>query len=254
MTLISFLQILIWWSLGFEGVRLHQADYERYGYGRVADDLNSRGLKFVMVLHSWNDSRFPDGAYVDQLISYFQNITEQLKDKPNLLWYALDYPYEWSRNSSQLQDPNYQTRLQRTIDAVHETDPNHKIYLVSGMIEDTLTSPPMGFDDVDGFGIMPYSENGTVDELNTSRIQSWLDGFKDTGKPVYIAEWGVQTIQGSPNRTYSYGLATNETMKVKMIQQFINYIHPKNIYWDYFGLTISQMNVATGELLTIMAL
>jgi hypothetical protein len=223
-------------SLGFEGARLHQADYERYGYGRVADDLNDRGLKFVMVLHSWDDSRFPNGAYVSQLISYFKSITEQLRDKSNLLWYALDYPYDWNRNNSQLQDPNYHTQLQRIIDGVNETDPNHKIYLISGMIEDAPASPPTDFDHVDGFGIMPYSKDGTVDEVNTSRIQSWLDGFKDTGKPTYIAEWGVQTMQGSPNRTYGYGLATNETMKVKMIQQFISHIHPKNIYWDYFGL------------------
>ena len=223
-------------SLGFEGVRLHQADYERYGYGRVADDLDSRGLKFVMVLHSWDNSQFPNGAYVSQLISYFKSITEQLRDKSNMLWYALDYPYDWNRNNSQLQDPYYHTQLQRIIDGVNETDPNHKIYLISGMIEDTLASPPLDFDDVDGFGIMPYSKDGTVDNVDAGRIQSWLDKYSNTGKPVYIAEWGVQTIQSSPERTCNYGLATNETMKTRMIEQFVNHIRPLSVYWDYFGL------------------
>ena len=83
-------------SLGFEGVRLHQEDYENYGYDRVADDLNDRDLKFVMVLHSWDNSQFPQNeTYVDQLIEYFTKIAEQLKNKCNLLWYALDYPYDW---------------------------------------------------------------------------------------------------------------------------------------------------------------
>lgn len=223
-------------SLGFEGVRLHQADYERYGYGTVADDLNDRGLKFVMVLHSWDNPQFPNESYVDRLISYFKNITEQLRDKSNLLWYALDYPYDWSRNSNQLQDPNYRSELQEIIYSVHESDPSHQIYLVSGMIEDANVSTPKDFAHVDGFGIMPYSKDGTVDSVHTDRIQSWLNEYARTDKPVYIAEWGVQTIQGSPNRTYNYGLATNESMKIEMIEQFVNYVRPTSLYWDYFGL------------------
>jgi hypothetical protein len=104
------------------------------------------------------------------------------------------------------------------------------------MIEDANVITPKDFDHVDGFGIMPYSKDGTVDNVDTDRIQSWLDEYGSTCKPVYIAEWGVQTIQSSPDRAYNYGLATNETMKIKMIEQFVNYIRPMNIYWDYFGL------------------
>jgi hypothetical protein len=228
-------------SLGFEGVRLHQADYEEYGYGRVADDLNDRDLEFVMVLHSWNNSRFPENeTYVDVLIAYFQNIAEQLQNKSNLLWYALDYPYDWNRPYTQLGNPAYHSQLQRTIDAVHETDPYHQIYLISGMI-DVVATPPMDFDHVDGFGIMPYSREDLIDEIDIERIH-WIDKYRATDKELYIAEWGVQTLQNSPNRTYNYGLASNESTKVKMIQEFVDYIREMvdynncDIYWDYFGL------------------
>lgn len=222
-------------SLGFEGVRLHQKDYEEYGYGRVADDLNDRDLKFVMVLHSWDDSQFPQNEnYVNQTIAYFTNIAEQLKNKCNLLWYALDYPYDWKRPSTQLDDPNYSFQLQRIINAIWNTDWHHSTYLVSGMIEATNRTPLTDFDHVDGFGIMPYSREGLVDKIDVERIQ-WIDKYKATRKKVYIAEWGVQTIENSPNRTYDYGLATNESMKVKMIREFIDYICDWDIYWDYFG-------------------
>lgn len=218
-------------DLGFEGVRLHPKDYEIYGYGRVADDLNNLGLKFVMVVQCWN---FTDEASFNQTIAYFQNIAQQLKNKSNLLWYAVDYPYDWQRPYTQMEDPNYGIKLQRIIDAVHETDPYHEIYLISGMI-DVVATPPMDFDYVDGFGIMPYSREGLMDKIDTERIR-WIDKYRATGKEVYIAEWGVQTIENSPNRTYHYGLATNEAMKVKMIEEFIDYIYDWDIYWTYFGL------------------
>ena len=222
--------------IGFEGVRLHQKDYEKYGYGRVADDLNDRDLKFVMVLHSWDNSQFPQNeSYVNQLIAYFQKIAEKLKNKCNLLWYALDYPYDWKRPSTQLDDPNYSFQLQRIINATWETDWHHPIYLVSGMIEATNRTPPTDFYHVDGFGVMPYSREGLVDKIDVERIH-WVYRYKATGKKVYIAEWGVQTIEKSPYREFNYGLATNEAMKVKMIQDFVDYIYDWDIYWVYFGL------------------
>ena len=218
-------------DLGFEGVRLHPKDYEDYGYGRVADDLNDLDLKFVMVVQCWD---FVDDALFNQTIAYFRNVAQELRNKPNLLWYALDYPYDWERPHTQMEDPNYNIQLQRMIDAIHETDPNHKIFLISGMI-DTVATPPMDFAHVDGFGIMPYSRKGWVDELDTERIH-WIDTYRANGKEVYIAEWGVQTIENSPNRTYHYGLASNESMKVGMIQEFLDYISDWDIYWNYFGL------------------
>jgi hypothetical protein len=222
-------------SLGFEGVRLHPADYEEYGYGKVANDLDNRSLKFVMVLQGWDDAQFPqNNTYVNEVIAYFQNIAAQLKNKTNLLWYAMNYPYDWNRTSDQLNDTIYHIQLQRIIDYVKAADPDHRIFLVSGVI-DTVAVPPMDFNRVDGFGIMPYSADNQTDSINATRIH-WLDKYRDTGKEVYIAEWGVQTIENSPNRTYFYGQATNETMKVKIIQEFLSYIHGWGIYWDYFGL------------------
>ena len=218
-------------DLGFEGVRLHPKDYEDYGYGRVADDINSLDLEFVMVVQCWD---FTDEALFNQTIAYFRNVAQQLRSKPNLLWYAVDYPYDWQKPYTQIEDPNYDFELQRMVDAIHETDPDHKIFLISGMI-DTVATPPTDFNHVDGFGIMPYSRKGWVDELDTERIH-WMDKYTGTGKEVYIAEWGVQTIENSPNRTYHYGLTSNESMKVTMIQEFLEYIQDWDIYWNYFGL------------------
>ena len=231
-------------SLCFEGVRLHQKDYEDYGYGRVADDLNDRDLKFVMVLQSWNNSQFPENeTYVNQLIAYFKNVADQLKNKCNLLWYAMDYPFDWFRKDDYVNiiySQEYRSALQSLITNVHSIDRHHPIYLISGMIENVtypvLFKPPTDFLYVEGYGIMPYSPVWMKDRVDKQRISDWISVYKETGKEVYIAEWGVQTIENSPNRTYNYGLASNETMKVKMIQEFVDYIYDWDIYWDYFGL------------------
>jgi hypothetical protein len=122
------------------------------------------------------------------------------------------------------------------IDVIHETDPNHKIFLISDSI-DALATPPTDFEQIDGFGTMAYSREGLgwVDELDTERID-WIDNYLATGKDVYIAEWGIQTLENSPNRIWNYGLASNESTKTKMIQEFLDYIDDLDIYWTYFGL------------------
>jgi hypothetical protein len=218
-------------ELGFEGVRLHPADYDSYTCGKVADDLENLGLKFVMVIE-FNVTN--DQTQFDQNVIYFRNVAQQLVNKPNLLWYAINYPYDWEKNFTQTEDPKFRTQLQTMIDVIHETDPNHKIFLISDSIDD-LATPPTDFEQVDGFGIMPYSNETNVDELDTERI-SWIDNYLATGKEVYIAEWGVQTSENSPNRTWNYGLASNESTKTKMIQEFLDYIDDLDIYWTYFGL------------------
>ena len=218
-------------DLGFEGVRLHPVDYDDYGYRKVAEDLEDLGLKFVMVI----EFNITDNVELfNQNINYFCNVAQELIDKPNLLWYALKYPYDWTRPYTQMEEPNYRFQLQTMIDEIHETDPNHKIFLISGMI-DTVATPPTDLENIDGFGIQPYSRDGQVDKLDAERID-WIEKYRATGKEVYIAEWGVQTLENSPNRKYDYGLVSNESMKVEMIKDFLHYINNWDIYWTYFGL------------------
>jgi hypothetical protein len=69
-------------ELGFEGVRLHPADYDSYTCGKVADDLENLGLKFVMVIE-FNVTN--DQTQFDQNVTYFRNVAQQLVNKPNLL-------------------------------------------------------------------------------------------------------------------------------------------------------------------------
>jgi hypothetical protein len=218
-------------ELGFEGVRLHPADYDGYTCGKVADDLENLCLKFVMVIE-FNVTN--DQAQFDRDVTYFRNVAQQLVNKPNILWYAINYPYNWEKPFTQTKDHNFRIQLQTVIDVIHETDPNHKIFLISDSI-DAVATPPTDFEHVDGFGIMPYSRNGWVDELDTERID-WIDSYLATGKEVYIAEWGVQTIEESPNPKYNHSFASDESKKVEIIKEFFDYIDDWDIYWTYFGL------------------
>ena len=218
-------------ELGFIGVRLHPKDYDNYTYGRVADDLENRGLKFVMVIEFKVTN---DQAQFDQNVTYFRNVAQHLVNKPNLLWYALKYPYDWSEPSTQMYITNWRNQTQRMINEVHETDPNHEIFLVSGMI-DTVATPPTDFENIDGFGIQPYSQRGLEDKLDTDSI-NWIDTYRASGKRVYISEWGLQTMENSPTPEFDYGLVTNESMKVELIKEFYDYIEDWDIYWTYFGL------------------
>jgi len=173
---------------------------------------------------------------IEELIQYFCGVAKQLRYKSNLLWYALDYPFDWDNQSyaQVVSSSKYRNQLQNIINNVSSADNHHSIYLVSGMIETTIV-PPTDFDKIEGFGIMPYSQS--IDEIEENKIKNWLDIYRGTGKKVYIAEWGVQTKEASgSDAKYNYGWATNESMKVKMIGEFIDYIYTWDIYWDYFGL------------------
>jgi len=220
-------------ELGFDGARLHPKDYDYYGHGKIADDLEDRGLKFVMVVEfDVTDNQ----TLVNEYITYYRHVAQQLVDKTNLLWYAVQYPYDWNKTSDQMDDPKWRNQTQTMINEIHETDPNHRIFLVSNSIE-AEADPLKDFENVDGFGIMPYTRTleEWVDKLDIDRI-NWIDRYEDTGKPVYIAEWGVQTIEGSPNRIEDYGLASNEVTKVRLIREFLDCIYDWDIYWTYFGL------------------
>lgn len=120
------------------------------------------------------------------------------------------------------------------IDMIYKTDTIHKIFLISDLI-DTVATPPIDFEYVDGVGIMPYARDGWIDDLDVERIK-WIDTYLATGKEVYIAEWGVQTFENSPKRTRNYGLVSNEISKGKMIQEFLDCIDDWNIYWAYCSL------------------
>ena len=96
-------------ELGFEGVRLHPADYENYTCGKVADDLENLGLKFIIVIE-FNITN--DTTLFNQRIDYFRNVAQQLVNKPKLLWYAFKYPYDWNKTYTQTEDPNYRIQLQ----------------------------------------------------------------------------------------------------------------------------------------------
>lgn len=218
-------------ELGFEGVRLHFADYTDYGYERVADDLNNFGLKFTIAIE-YNITE--SNVTFNEILDYFRNVPKQLVNKPNLLWYAIEYTYDWQKPYIQIEEQKFRNQTQTMINMVHDTDPNHKIFLISDSIEAVVT-PPTDFDNVDGFGIMPYSKQGLIDQLDIERMK-WIGRYFVIGKEVYIAEWGVQTLENSPNAKYQYGLASNESMKVKMIQEFCDYFDDLDIYLTYFGL------------------
>ena len=138
----QFLADLSWVKeLGFIGVRVHPKDYDDYGYGRVANDLENLGLKFVMVIE-FNITN--DQGLFDREITYFSNVAREIVHKTNLLWYAIKYPYDWYQNEVQMDQPIYNFQLQSMINEIDKIDPDHKIFLVSGRI-DTIATPPTDF-------------------------------------------------------------------------------------------------------------
>jgi len=81
----------------------------------------------------------------------------------------------------------------------------------------------------------------TSNIVDYEKIDSWLNYFKSKGKKAYIDEWGVQTQGASPfwleqHGQIHHGHASNETMKCKMIENFVRYIRNWDIAWSYFAL------------------
>jgi len=246
-------------ELGFRGVKLWNVEcfYDEGLLEQVMDDLAARNLSVIipfrffdrtykfnasqipaMPSQAYDISGFPDNTTQrEAFINFVNNVTKIVKSKQNLLFYSIYYPFDATNEAIKLQwiqkiqNWTYSQALQYIIDAINDTA--HPISLVAEnwdenpfLIYDKLPYNLTGFST---FGIQPYSI--TLDNINGSKIIQFYNYFMAKGKTVYIDEWGFHT-----NAALSYGLASNEANKSRLIKEFVDFTRNWKIVWCYFGL------------------
>ena len=240
-------------DIGFKGVKLWNIEgyYDINLLDEITRDLKKRNLVFTLPFQVWRREEFPynktvlDGLYAyDErtwervgFIDFVGKVAAKLKTKDNMLWYAVHYPFDWSKweeYKKRFDDPGYKFELQRIINAINQNDGTHPIYMVLEFPPDF--NPPYDLNGIEGFGVQPYSLIN--DDIDKTRINEHLNFLKKRGNKVYIDEWGVQTEAGfgEYKGTVKHGWASNEESKAKMIEGFVDYILDWEIVWCYFGL------------------
>jgi len=174
-------------ELGFRGVKLWNIEgyYDTLILDKVARDLKERGLVFVVPFQFWERNQFPyNTTKVDEFADYVEDVAKKLRDKENLLWYALHYPFNWTIKEdflARLKTDEYKQQLQRIIDAINSADGIHPVYMVLEFPPDFY--PPYDLTGVEGFGVQPYSL--VKDDIDKSRINEHLNFYKKRGNKVY---------------------------------------------------------------------
>jgi len=227
-------------DMGFEGVKLWD-NPSLLRDGNLAELLDvgrELGLKFNLPLMIENCNDFPDdNESITRFGTYLIELARAVSKKDNILWYGLWYPIAWSEGNSWNQRnvarPEYQQKLQEFIDILEENDPGHEIRLFADA-DPWLFGFPKDFTNVDGYGVQPYSH--IEDSVDRKRIESHVSYFLDTGKTVYIDEWGLHTSR-SPN----YGLCAKEENKARVLTDFISFVEGEGLTWTYFMLFDSHL-------------
>jgi hypothetical protein len=255
-------------ELGFKGVKIWNVEcfYDQGLLGQVMDDLAARNLSAIIPIRffdrtykfnpsqtpsmppkAYDISGFPDNTTQKQaFVDFVNNVTKTVKNKPNLLYYSIYYPFNGTNDTTKqqwtlkIQSSAYSQALQSIINAIRQNDTSHPICLVAEnwgadtfSIYDKLPYSITGFSK---FGIQPYST--VPDSIDGSRIIQFCNYFIAKGKAVYIDEWGFHTTTTLP-----YGRASSEGDKSSLIEEFVNFTHNWKITWCYYGL---HDNMPTG--------
>jgi hypothetical protein len=218
-------------GMGFDGVKVF---YEKIVDSGIVEPLlyytKEIGLKVIFATHAtywgWDVYRtidFPNETilsnYKRELGAICGNITSHKYD--HVLFIAVLYPIAFDHPNDEvrqkLDSAEYRNAL---IDIVN--------YVKSFGLKVSMDTEgnPNGFPvpfipNTDLYGIMPFSPEW--DYLNTTYIDSWASYFKPTGKQVYMSEYGFRTWRPNASGQWDFGMASNETVKAKLVREFVNY-------------------------------
>jgi hypothetical protein len=217
-------------GMGFDGVKIF---YEKIVDSGIVEPLlyytRKIGLKVIIATHAtyWNVTYptidFPNETilsnYKRELGAICGNITSHKYN--HVPFIAVLYPIAFDHPNDEvrqkLDSAEYRNALIDIVNYVKsfglkvsmETEGDPKYFPVP-LIQNT-----------DLYGIMPFSPE--LDYLNTTYIESWASYFKPTGKQVYMSEYGFRTWRSNDSVQWDFGMASNETVKAKLVTEFVNY-------------------------------
>jgi hypothetical protein len=216
-------------GMGFDGVKIF---YENITVGGIVEPLlnytKKIGLKVIIATHAtyWNVTYptidFPNETilsnYKRELGAICGNVTSHKYD--HVLFIAVLYPIAFDHPNEvrqKLDSAEYRNAL---IDIVNYVK-SFGLKVSMDTEGDPKYFPVPLIQNTDLYGIMPFSPEW--DYLNTTYIESWASYFKPTGKQVYMSEYGFRTWRPNAPGEWDFGMASNETVKAKLVTEFVNY-------------------------------
>jgi hypothetical protein len=214
--------------MGFDGVKIFYEDIVDSGIVEPLLNYTKKiGLKVIFATHAtyWGHKYptidFPNETiisnYKRELGAICRNITSYKYD--HVPFIAVLYPIPFNQSNEKvnqkLNNSNYTDALTDIVDYIKsfglkvsmDTEGNPNDFRVP-FIPNT-----------DLYGIMPFSPQWNY--MNTTYIELWAAYFKPTGKQVYMSEYGFRTWR--PDNEWDFGMVSNETIKAKLVREFVEY-------------------------------
>ena len=230
-------------GMGFDGVKIFYEYIVDKGLVEPILEYTKRiGLKVIFATHAtywgskYRNIDFPNEKiikdYERQLGAICKNIT--VHKYTHVLFIAIYYPIPFNDSKSEiirkLNSPEYKQALEAIVNYV-------KSYGIKVSM-DTEGNPqdfPVPYiQNTDFYGIMPYSPNWNY--MNITYIESWASYFKNTGKKVYMSEYGFRTWRPNTAGQWDFGMVSNETIKAKLVKEYVNYCRKNFEFFTYFAL------------------
>lgn len=219
-------------QLGFNGIKLWDTNglADKSWLGPTLNYAAQLGLK-VNVVYSFDGANFPPTPESVNLTKQSAvRIASITASSEAVAWNNLFAPFDWNvpqgKRATIVQSSQYRDALQTLVAVIKSSDPFHEVR-VSFDGDPTIGFPFLN--NVDGYGVMPYSPD--VDSIDLARLDEYVGYFADARKPVYIDEWGLQTTGA-----VAQGRASTEQEKSRLLVEFVKIVDSLSMDWTYFML------------------
>lgn len=229
--------------MGFEGVRIHYEYVVKIGI--VEPLLNYTqylGLKVIWATHAtyWNvrypTRDFPNETILENYKAELSIIANASSKYSHVLYISVFYPIPFPEVSGL----TYEECLQR----IKSREFNNALEDIAAFVKNfgvkcALESEgipedfPVEFiNNADAYFIQPYST--IKDDIDANHILSYASYFEKSGKNVYIGEYGF--ITWKPQHHWDFGIASCETTKAELIEQYFNFASSRYEIITYFAM------------------
>ncbi|MEM3696606.1 MAG: hypothetical protein QXQ94_03770 [Candidatus Bathyarchaeia archaeon] len=227
-------------GMGFDGVKIFYEDIVDSGI--VEPLLNYTkmiGLKVIFATHAtywghkYSTIDFPNETIINnykrELGAICGNITAHQYDHVPFMavLYPIPFNQKWEDINEKLNSTDYKEALIEIVDYIKSFG-----LKVSMDTEGNPNDFPVPYiPNADLYGIMPFSPQWNY--MNTTYIELWAAYFKQTGKQVYMSEYGFRTWRSGDPCQWDFGMVSNETIKAKQVREFVEYCRKNFEFFTY---------------------
>jgi len=231
-------------DMGFDGVRIHYEYVVKDGLVEpLLDYTRDLGLKVIWATHAtyWGSKYptidFPNEIIVGEYKNELKEIANASSKYSHVLYVTVFYPIPFP-------EP-YNITREQCIEHINSLDFNDALEDIMGLVKsynvpcamESEGRPwdfPITFiENCDAYFIQPYS-GPEWNNIAKPVILDWKYYFQESGKDVYIGEYGFRTQR--PSYHWDMGMVSNETMKAQLVQKYLDFASVEFGIITYFAM------------------